>query len=371
MELLMLIQDKLTVFVAVSAWLLTAFWLVQVIRLKNRFVVLGLAYLLAFAVGMTFEVNAIFLWFDGLVGVSNLAWLIAWTGITTSAYLITCTFYMVQEKRIPLWLHSMLAMVLVIYLITFWVGIRYTSEWPAHVLPRNTYDFVFMLTLFVFAGLIFVLTSRNTATIYRNEEALIAKVGWGRVWAMTVVATGFFASRTVLTLVAYWQPASQAILYLYALSLFFFVLPAFLIPFLHMPNWVTLFMAKPFLSLDKLWTLRQLMLLQSRINEFCSPIVLQQVGWREALKAPDFHIYRSLIGILDGKSMLEAYLSSLGLLSGQTNTWPIYRFQDNPQQWDSRTRRKALALFERLQTVSDEMEISKLAVAYRQVGSAI
>lgn len=368
MDHLILIQDRLSAIVAASAWLLTLYWLALVIRLRNRFVLLGFSYFLVFAIGMTFEVSVVFYWFDAFTGVQNLSWLIAWIGITISAYLITCTFYMVREKQIPLWLHLIMAMVLAIYFFAFWTEIRFATERPAHVVPRNLHEFVFMQALFMFVGFLFVITSRNIGHIYQNEEALIAKVGWGRLWVMTVVAMCFFGSRVVLTFWAFWQPVSNSIKHLYGLSIFFFVLPAFIIPILHLPNRITLHLAKPFLLVDKWWTLRRLMLLQSRINEFCSPIVLPQVGWREAFRAPDFHIYRSLIGILDGKSMLEAYLASLELLPGPPNTWPIYRFQDNPQQWDEQTRNRALALFARLQPVSDEMEIPDLALAYRRVG---
>ncbi|HRQ42280.1 MAG TPA: hypothetical protein PLD25_30550 [Chloroflexota bacterium] len=371
MERLILIQDRLSMVVAVSTWLLTLYWMVRVVRLKNRFVFLGFSYFLAFAIGMTFEVRAVYLWFDGLVGAQNLSWLIAWLGITTSAYLITCTFYMVQEKQVPLWLHVIMVTVLTVYFLSFWAGIWFMPERPAHVIPRGFHEFVFMQTLFIFVGLLFVLTSRNVAHVYRNETALIARVGWGRLWVMTMVAICFFGTRIVLTFWAYWQPTSGSIKHLYALSIFFLVLPAFIIPILHLPNWMTLRLAKPFLLMDKWWTLRQLIVLQSRISEFCSPIVLPQVGWREALKAPDFHIYRSLIGILDGKSMLEAYLASLELLPGQSNKWPIYRFQDNPQQWDEPKKNGALALFFRLQPVSDEMEIPDLARAYRRVGGRL
>lgn len=367
MPTLVAIQNGFSFVVALSVWFTLVFLCFKV-KKPDQLTHLTMLYLGTYALGMTFEVEAIYLAFDAWVGVPNLSWLIAWIGITTSTYFITCVFYKVRKTLIPLWLHISLSVCLLIYLMMFLLGISHSSEWPSHVVPRNAFDFVFMETIFVFGALNFLVIAVNEAHIYLNEKALVGRIRWGIAIIISIGAAIFFVLRIILTLWSYLYPESSAIVGIYTMALMVQIFSGSLISLPFLPTHLLLYFARPLIAVDKLWGLKKLEVVQASLDSFFPPVVPQQMSWWEVIKNINFYEYRTLISILDSKTMLSAYLEAQEFVFLERNQMIMFRAGDDLKAWDKTTQEKAATLFKALQNVNDNLEFDELVQAYRQLG---
>lgn len=368
------IQNSFSLVHAALMWLLAILYpglLLVRKESRNKFVLLTFTYIVLFAVGMTFEVNQVHLAFSKVISIGNLSWLIAWLGITLSVYLVCLVFSrtVLKEIKTPRWIHLLFIATITIYLAAFYFGIRHTPEFPNHVVPRNPYDAVYMGAIFVFGAVVFgYITQVFYVHFYRNEVSFVARIRWLLSVLIGVAATGFFVVRIALTGYAFLYPETPATVTLYSLSLGLEVAAGLLIPLPFLPSRVLLFLARPFVFLQKLWSLYNLRVVEARLNELCVPVIPMEGSWWTVPGKLDFVLYRAIIRILDGKSTLKNYLEPHNERPGDGDLTAVGSFSSGLQSWDEATYHKAAALSHLLHTVNDNQRFSDLVNAYQKIG---
>jgi hypothetical protein len=103
---------------------------------------------------------------------------------------------------------------------------------------------------------------------------------------------------------------------------------------------------------------RDLIVLIDQLEEVCPPVgmALHKPDFWEFVLNSDYHLYRAIVRILDGQTLIADFLA--------------YPAADNPVQalWDDKSLLKAMSLNDLLQEVHLTDDFAEMVAAYRLAG---
>ena len=320
------------------------------------------------AIGMTFMIEGVYLAFDRVVGVTNLAWLVTYVAFALAIYSITSGCFLVLEAPRPRLIPYSLLLTLAILIIVYPIGIATLPEKPDHTIPTTLTEFIFMQTLYLYVAALCLIPIATFTRLYRREAVLPAKLRWIVALATTISSAMVAGLKVILTFMVFRDPGTPALAVAYPMINVVLITASILWPMAFLPNSFYLLLARPIEFLDKVRALRELQALQKKLNRLCPPVIGDTPDLRTSLDNLDFHLYRSIIGILDAKKVLAGF-------SGTDEDQPLARASEatRPElpDWDGQDRQLAQSLHATLQTVNDHVAFPELVHAYRRVGRAV
>lgn len=320
------------------------------------------------AVGMTFMIEDVYLAFDRVVGATNLAWLVAYVAFTLAIYSITSGCFVVLEAPRPRLIPYGLLLTLAILIIVYPVGIATLPEKPDHTIPTSLIEFAFMQTVYLYVAALCLIPIATFSRLYRQETVLSAKLRW-IVALGTTISSGLVAAlKVILTVLVYRDTATPVLSVVYPMINAVLISASVLWPVAFLPNSSYLLLARPIEFLDKVRALRDLQVLQKKLNHLCPPVIRDTPDLRASLDNLDFHLYRAIIGILDAKKALAGFS---GADEDQLLALTLRTIQPDLPEWNQQDRQLAQSLYAMLQTVNDHVAFQELVHAYRRVGRAV
>jgi hypothetical protein len=299
-----------------------------------------------------FELDEVYLTVDGWMGVDNVSWLLAYLCLATAAYAF-CSFC---TDRLPHWAFPGLVATAVLLVAIFPFGPGDAPELSNHFVPHNVGEIVFTAVVYGYVSAAVSLISFGSfmAVYRRSQGRLLARVRTLFAMGAATATVAFYAFRFVVFSLSYFVPAMHWFAMFPAGDVYRGVTAVAAILWcvcLGTSDHVHLTLARPVRHGDKLLKLRRLSLLRARVERFVhsSRLLPGTASWLDRLRDPDGHIYRTLIGILDGRRVLIAW----------------YR------QWEERPglsagvdAEAAAHLSLALQSVSDSLDFNDLVDAY-------
>jgi len=308
-------QAIIDISIAAVAWAVTVFKFNAVHREwrgdRDRRVLSSWAFALFFSLCMTFQVDAVYVTVDTLVGVNNLSWLLAYLCLILAIYFVCTGCCIAMKVDPPRWALPYLAVTAGLLVIIFPFGVATTPEWADHTVPRSVPEFLFMELLYTYAIIMGVIPALAFARFQRNEGTLPTRLRTSVILLAAILAITFFVVKVVASLLGLLVPSLPLVLYLMGLSRLLMAASGLLWTLTFAPNRLYLALARPFMFHEKVLALRDLRSLQARLNHLCPPVVPDQPTWWDQLRSLDFYIYQTVIGILDGRKMLASRLEQL------------------------------------------------------------
>lgn len=179
------------------------------------------AFILFFALGLTFQIDAVYVVLDALAGVNNLSWLLTSTSVFLALHYCASIPYDVARAAPLQWFRFAVVAGLLSLGLVFFVGVATSAEWPctAHDLPRTSFDLVFMGIELTYGAGMGLAISLAFTRLCRSEQATLTRLRWGLVAAAAFSGTASYVIHIVCVTVGYFYPTSAALEYLSWLAL--------------------------------------------------------------------------------------------------------------------------------------------------------
>lgn len=352
---------------AVLSWG-TFLWVIYRARETNETTLQTWGFVAFFGGAVTAQIEPIYMAIGHIFGVNNLAWLMSYCLGATSTYLIINALHSgLKIKEEPIIIRRILYGTLLVLLLVF-PAIAHLPNTSDHTTPTTTAEIVFMLALYLYGGYTCLSISHTFFKLQQQDSVLYCRLRW-----LIIVAAGFFGSVFFTTRILYitivflqpalaFHPVVAGIQLLSRIALF----SCLEWVFFFLPTPVFQRLARPVETADKLLALQELNAVQKRVTALCSPVapVILNQSWQEKLQNLDFHLFRAVIVILDGKKVLADYFAdeaetvALSNISGTA-------CRSTQLTWDNMRARR---LYQILSTVPDNTGYHDLVAAYRQVG---
>jgi hypothetical protein len=270
---------------------------------------------LSMATGFMFRLSYVYAWFDSLVSVNNLAWLLSCLFLTFAIYVlagISCVgIYRDENFRKLQWATTGgLVLTYAVFMFFFWRDVARGPEYyyPGSVIPIDRGSLVVKTVMLSYSSLVTLIPIRVYHRLFRDEMMLPAKIRWFFAKVLSVDAILLFLSRLILAVAGYFfaLPAlivtSITVIIIITQGLFIFWPLAFL------PSRAYAFLSRPIAYLEKLFVLQNLTTLERacrKLPGLSSPALPNPVSRWDHLSHPDLSVYKSIIAILDYKSCLK------------------------------------------------------------------
>lgn len=356
-------------------------WVVAVVKSRHAWygrhdpvVARSWIFVFLFALCMTFQVDVIYLSFDRMVGAPNLAWLIAYGFFIGAIYFAASACLAALKAPVPWWLPPLTLATLLTILLIFPTAIATIPEQADHTTPQSGLELIFMMTLYVYAVVTGTIPLRTFAHFYGLETTVAARLRTGTFLLGVTLAVSFFAMAIVTGVLKFWRPTLPFLPQATLLVRMLMGSAGLMWALGFLPQRVFVTLARPLGFGQKLAALRELRHVQAQLDQLCPSVGRDPLTYWTFWRHLDFHLYRSVIGILDGKRMLAAYLEGMGNEKGiaftpdQNEGAAIGRTAET--RWDAATRRRAMALHGVIAGVDDNKAYPELVKRYRQIGKA-
>lgn len=342
------------------AWVATVFRFEAVVKSvrkgRSRFLRPWL-FALTLSLFATFQVDFVHRAFDSLVGVNNLSWLISYLFGAPAIYFICISFC----DELPRWTSIYLLVTLALLIALFPLGPARAPETSEQDIPFNGFEYLFLVVFYIYATVVFVsLPIPVCAGAFRSQKSLAVRWRTGVILlAMGLIVSLYFIKVTVWSLGFFLPERSLPIVRFAAEVLRIQGLGVGILwPLSFAPDGLYRASARLAGYYQKIRTLIEVNNLRCRINRLCPSSALYQPTWRDQLSSPDFHIYRNVIDILDGRKLLSGYLEQEGPDSDQASAVPGR---------DSRWHRSATRLHQVLADLPVQSEFDSLVDGCRHV----
>jgi hypothetical protein len=313
---------------------------------------------LIFLVGLVSS-NQAYVWMGEWTGINNINWLVTYLFTSLCLYIIADSINIISHVKTPLFLHLAIAVVWALLIAIFFGGIANAPLATYHEEAKTMRELLFMEVAYGYiAGVCFYVISQ-IITLTTTSEAFYTRVRWGFSVFSPICAALFFAGRFVyVPLIYYFPETSNPVVHDIIRALF--IMASVTWPVFYLPQRLFVLLGKPILYVTNLVTLYQLSYLQAEIDKVCPRIKRQHESWAKRMRYLDMYIYRAVIGILDGKQVLGAYLvPEYG--EGDVLFVGNGRLLTNP---DIDTNRR---IYETLKDVDDTADYTVLVAQYRAI----
>ncbi len=249
-------------------------------------------------------------------------------------------------------------------------GIVTLPEKADHTIPEQVSEVIFMETIYVYVAIFCAFPIFTFSRLFLNEEIVSARLRWSVGVTLSLAATAVLIMKIVLTLFAFQNPDTLVLTILYPLISVGVVMVGILFPMAFLPNKWYQAAARPFEFVGKVIAMVELKSLQKRLNELCPPVIEEDIALREAVYDLDFHLYRSVIAILDAKQTLAGYAGITDDLVVQP-TAVAHKAGRTPPTWNEQKLQQARLLHHELQKTDDEADFTQMVYAYRKISRTV
>lgn len=309
-------RTSVDTLLVVAAWVIAA-WKFNAARQEwaDRRVRCSWAFIFFVALGLTFQVDAVYTTVDILMGVPNLSWLLGDVAIFLALYSAASFAYAVS--RTP---SRFLTVILIstcgLELSVFLADISASAElpWSLHHL-RTFPEYVLMETSSIYGLVMGSIMTLAFVRVFRSEQNTLSRLRWGLLSTASSTGTLLFLNDGVQTGLEYFGLASPVLIrHLYFVGVTTRWITNLVWPFVTLPNRVYLVLVRPFVFVSKLVKLIHLKKSWARIDLVVSSLYPAAAMtrynsnlWRSLLNL-DSHIYRMVIAILDAGRLLRLAL---------------------------------------------------------------
>jgi len=339
-----------------TAWTLTLLKLRALRRRGDdrRLRALGLAFL-CFALTMTFQADPVYFALDRLLGVRNLAWLLSYLSLVLAVHSLCTGCCAAVQVRPPRWMGVYLIVTVTALLVLFPLGPANAPARNRHDIPRNVPELAFMAALYTYGIAMSAVLAWVLVPAARGEDALHVRLRTFVAALAAAAIVSLLAAKLVVAVLGFsglLAPSpSQHLITLPRLLL----ATAGLFPCLSLaPNRCYLALAEAMRFATGIRRLRDLERLGRRLDRLCPRLTPPPAPPWQRLANPDLYLYQALIGILDAKKMLGAWLSV-----------------ERGERWDEASRREAALLYRALQEATGHEDHDSLIDAYAHLGRAL
>ena len=312
--------------------------------------------MLFFAITLTFLVEVFADFFDALT-YNNFSRPIAYSAVTLSLYFITAaSIYTLQappNKRILRYLRPLLVLTLTSLFLTYARHISRTPQWQDHHVPSSVPEAVFMFSMYSFAFLLCLTLFSLNFRYLRQEKADVMRF---RVIAVAITAmTGgtYFFVKVLLVAGYFWPPLSSDLIV--TISKILLILSALLWAGTFMSNKIYVRLLRRMKSLFNWMALKDLEYILVPLNRLCPPVAITESRptSRQFLRNSEYYLYRAIIRILDGETMLSDFLEAATT-------------DKKPEWWDDGSMQEAGLINQALQSVDPCDDFWDLVREYRR-----
>ena len=317
---------------------------------------------LFFAITMSFLITPLSVVINHLT-YPNFSRLLAYSSVSMTLYLTASSFLVtfptVQNQRqirlLKPYLISPLSLLFFIYI--FFVS--RTPEWNEQPIPGSAAEMAFKLVMFTFATMLCMVMAVACYRYLDQEKVTVTKY---RIITIILTAAGgaaFFLTKTVLSLGYLWKPLGANWIHLLSKLLEIGTAVFWGGSFLHSSVYARVL---AYLRGLRYWFAYQdLVFLIENLEHLCPPIGLSmsKPGFWQFVRNSDYHLYRAIVHILDGKTMITDFLD---------DTIPLDRLR---ARWDNNGYLEAMRLNAVLQTVPATDDYLEMISTYRLAGKKL
>ena len=273
---------------------------------RDRKVVAHLLFWSNGVLGMTLFLTPVYVAVDRWAGLNNLSWLLAYLLLMLPIYLVGVQVSAGFPRRGPLIRRLLKAgnLTTTVVLVVLYVGwIQPSPEWPQRT-ARTLPDLLFITFFFATVSALPLLTLGLIRDSFRRRGALALRLRMSISAVAMVASLVCFGHKILAAVAAYALPDSPlgGQLDQVAWAALGMTAVAWMVSML--PRRFFLIVVGPVLYLDTLHSLVHLRRLYARVTALIPPVVDYAPTWGELVRQPDFHRYRLVIGVLDGRKMI-------------------------------------------------------------------
>mgnify|MGYP001024959173 FL=1 len=314
---------------------------------------------LFFALTMTFLITPLSIAFNRLT-FPNLSRLLAYSFVSTTLYLLASAslvnFPIAHSQRMIRLLKLSLIPTLFLLLVLYVFFVSGVPEWNEKIIPSSAAEAAFKLVLFTFATAACLIIVATTASYFHREQVTVTRYRIVTIILTSTSASAFFLTKLVLTLGYLWPVLGASWIHRASTLLEIMTAILWVASFLHSSAYVRAFAMLR--GLRSWHVYRDLLVLIDQLEQVCPPVgmALQKAGFWGFVRNSDYHLYRAIVHILDGKTLIADFLANPDA--------------DNAVQarWDEREYLKASSLNELLEEIQPTDDFTEMVAAYRLAG---
>jgi hypothetical protein len=303
-----------------------------------------------FALFSTFQIDAVYLAFDGFVGMNNLSWLISYIFLVFALYYACAMCW----REAPRWaqLVSLGTIALLISLFPFGPGSA--AECIDNVIPRSLAEMLYMGVCYVY-GIVMpgLIPARAFYRSYRKEEHALVRFRKGVVFAAVVMGITFFVVKLTVSSASFVIPSLRPLAPAGNRLASFAVLALIVLwPLAYAPLWLDRALNGLAEQFQALFTVRDLNPIKAWLDRYEMPMFPYRASWWDCIRNPMLSRYRLFVSILDGRRVLGSW------------------FRERPADvaldrhaWDDLER-----LHELLHSVPESADFDEMVNGYRNIG---
>lgn len=286
---------------------------------------------LFFAITMTFLITPLGDGFDSLT-ITNLSRLLAYSSVSITLYLITSSslisFPTAQNSRYQKYLKPYLIVTLGLLLISFIFSVSRTPEWRELATPDSAAEMVFKLIMFTHALVLCTIIAAACFHYINLERVIVTRY---RIAAISFTAIGgstFFLTKIVLTLGYLWHALGAEWILIFSHIVMVTTAMLWGGSFVHSNLYAR---ALALLRGILYWsTYQDLKYLVNRLERLCPPIgmMLERPTFRQFIRNSDYHLYRAIVDILDGRTLISDFLTDTTTLDKLNPRWDKDGYQE-------------------------------------------
>ncbi len=241
------------------------------------------------------------------------------TGITSGVTASIDAIGKPSDRRVSHWLWAALLVAIVALIVIYSV---YLSKLPniTYYIPRSLPEAVFMFIMFSLSGFLCITLGRVYLAYLPQETSPIMRTRAILIIVSMFIGCGYFLIK-ILTVGGYfWIPLASQNLINLSLALLVVSAISHFSGLLSNKVYIRFVMASR--SIKNWRTFRDLKYLMGRLLLVCpdlKPPIIDPSFWK-FLSNPEYYLYRAVIAIMDGKTILDDLLSE-GALSGEPALW--------------------------------------------------
>jgi hypothetical protein len=287
----------------------------------------------------------------------NLSRLLAYSSVAMTLYLTASSFLVTFPTQLNLRQAKLLKPYLIITLfslsLVYILFVSRSSEWVEQPIPGSAGEMIFKLVIFTYATLLCFIMAFACYRYLNQEQVAVTKY---RIIAIILTgASGgvFFFTKTVLSLSYLWGPLGAD--WIHLLSKVLQVGTAMLWggSFLHSNVYVRVL---AIFRGVRYWPIYQdLLALVENLERLCPPVgmSMDKPGFWQFVRNSDYHLYRAIVNILDGKTLIADFLD---------DTIPLDQLR---ARWTQTSYLEAVRLNTALNAINSSEDYLDLISAYR------
>lgn len=289
---------------------------------------------------------------DRLIAYSSLL-----TGLTFGAMAAIEVVGKPSDRAIGRWLWGILFAVIVTLVVVYSLFLSRLPNINSFV-PQSLPEVLFMVITFALGILLSATVSRVYLTYLPSETAPIMRIRSILIAATGIVVCGYFSVKIIIAGGYFWPAlASQGLIN----SSWLFMLSTVLLYFLFL---LSNKMYAPLVVISRnvqRWrTFQDLRYLREGLLRLFPEIVLpvREPSFWDFMLNPEYHLYRAVITIMDGKTMLDDLLSEGAL-------------QSEPPLWEGDMLQEVEQVKQALQSINSSGDFWEIVGEYRKAGRSL